>query len=546
MKLKSIAASLVAAAGVLSSLSACSGGAPQVPAADTVEVAPKDIASRVAVSASIDSREVIALSTALTSTVTDIAVHVGQPVQDGQIVARLDVSQLQRQLDAQQAQQLSADAAALNELERAQQQLGQQQDALNRGLNARLTQAETAQREAQLRYDDALATFEERKHQVDAGLDPAVMQQANAVDAARRNVNLVGLESVRANAVNHIAALLGQQDPLTPVIGILEADERYGGARSELDAAQRGYESALQAVDADLAAKQRAVGQAFQAKSDADVALEVTRLAVQQELATSASSVEQARRGREASQLAAEVGQNQLRVDIQSGEVRSPIDGVVTEVVAQRGGAAAGHLLTVADPNRLILTAKVNEVDAGKVQVGNEVTFTTPSTGVKQYRGRIAEISSVAAPQGGPEAPAGGQPPRPEFPVLIEVEGDTEGLRIGGTAKVQITTATAKEALTVPREAIIDAGGTYSVLVLSPVADKPGEFEVAEAPVTLGIVTDLEAEVHGIKEGVRVVKSPAAYRERIGQRVRVDEAVETGQTSSSESPEPTATAGGAQ
>ncbi len=520
-------------------LAACGGGAASVPDTDTVVLAPKDVVAKVSAAADIGSQEVVALTTTLTGPVTEVDVRIGQPVQEGQIVARVDTSGAQRQLDAQRAQQMSSDVATQNELQRAQQQLSQQQDALNRGLNGRITQAEAAQREAQLRYDDTLATFNHQKQLHEAGLTPEAVQQANAVDTARRNVTLAGLDSVRANAANFIAAFTQQVDGISPVVGILESDQRYTGAQRDLDAAQKAYDASLLGVNADLEAKQRAVAQAFQAKNDADIALEVTRLAVQQEIDASTATVDQAQRSLNASQAAAEVGQSQLRVDIASGEVRSPINGVVTEVLAQRGQPSSGHLATVADPNRLILTANVNEVDSGKVQVGNEVTFTTPSSGLKQYKGKVVDVSSVAAPAPGGADGAGQAPARPEFPVTIEVTGDTEGLRIGGTAKVQITTGTSKAALTVPREAIIDKDGTYSVLVLRPIDGSDTEFEVASADVTLGLITDLEAEVRGLEEGTRVIKTPGEYRDRIGQRVTVGPALDAPEEAPAETAEET-------
>ena len=218
-KLAVVCASVLAAL----SLAACGGGADVVPAADTVELAPKDVVSKVSASANIGSVEVVALTTTLTGPVTAIDVRVGQPVQEGQIIARVDTSNAQRELDAQRAQQMTSDVASQNELQRAQQQLGQQQEALNRGLNSRITQAEAAQREAQLLYDDALATFNHQKQLHESGLDPNIVQQANAVDAARRNVTLAGLDSVRANINNVVSALTSNIDQMGPVIGILEA-----------------------------------------------------------------------------------------------------------------------------------------------------------------------------------------------------------------------------------------------------------------------------------------------------------------------------------
>lgn len=500
-------------------MAACGSSVPEVPAADTVELEPKDVVSRVSASATIDSREVVALTTALTGPVTAIDVRVGQPVQEGQVLARVDTTSVQRELDTQRAQQMVSEATSQSQLQAAQQELNQKQEAMNRGLNPQIAQAQAAQRDADAALSEANASFQQRKAEVDAGLDARLFQQGNAVDAARRNITIAGLASVRANAVNFINALTGQVDQITPVVGILETDEAYKGARRELADAQRGYEIALHEVDADLEAKQRAVGQAYLAKSNADVALEVARLAAQQDLQASAAGVEQAQRGLDASRTAGAVGQGQLQVDLQNGEVRSPINGVVTNVVAQRGQPSSGHLLTVADPERLLLTTNVNEVDSGRIKVGNEVTFTTPSTGMKEFRGRVEDISPVAAPSaGGAEGPAQ-TPARPEFPVTIEVIGDKEGLRIGGSAKAQIVTGTARASLSVPRETIIDDNGKYSLLTLRDAGE--GEYEVTEVPVTLGLVTDLEVQVKGVDPQTRVLKNPGDYRSQVGQRVRV-------------------------
>lgn len=330
------------------------------------------------------------------------------------------------------------------------------------------------------------------------------------------------MESVRANLASHLAALAEQPDQISPVLGILESDDKYVSAERDLETAQQGFEHALFAVDADLATKQRAVAQAFNAKSEADLGVEVARFAAQQQVDTSASAVDQARRVRDASQQAAAIAESKLNVDIQSGEVRAPVNGVVTEVNAERGKAAGGHLLTVADPKKLVLHANVNEVDSGRVSAGDEVTFTTPSTGTNQFRGRVTEVSPVAAkPSSAAEGP-NTAPARPEFPVSIEVVGDTEGLRIGGSAKVQITTGTSKDTLTVPREAVIDHNGRYSILTLHEVEGGKQEFEIQESEVQLGIVTDLEAEVLGISEGTRVLRSPGEYRDRVGERVALD------------------------
>lgn len=511
---------------VLFGATACGFNSAQpVQSADTTVLAPKDVASKVPVTADIASAESTALTTHLTGPVKNVNVRVGQRVEAGQVVAVMDTSSVQREIDSQQAQQLTANAAAQNQVEQAQQQYQQFNDALQRGLNPQVTQAQAALAQAESALQDANAVFEERKAAVARGLDAGLLNQGQAVDNARRDLLTAAIDTVRNN-LGIFNSAMESTDPFAPLLGKLDADHRYSGANTNLNAAQKSYDAALNEVDVDLAAKQRAVAQAFRAKAEAAVGLEVAQLAAQQQLDTHAAAVAQAQRGLAASQNAGGQAISQLQVDVASGEVRAPLGGVVTEVAAKQGQPAQGYLLSVANPERMVLRAKVKESDSGKIAPGDEVSFTTPSTGMKKFKGRVVDVSAVAAPQGpaaGGEAGSAGASSRPEFPVEIEVLGDKQGLKLGGTAKVQIVTDAAKGALAVPREAVVDENGEYSVYSLRQV--KGDEYEVVKTPVQVGLISDFEVVVtgEGIDEGTRVLNKPADFRERVGQHVTVVE-----------------------
>ena len=256
--------------------------------------------------------------------VTALNVKVGQRVEAGQVVAVLDTSGVQREIDTQRAQQISADVAAQNQLEQAQQAYQQSSDAMQRGLNPQVTQAEAALRQADGQLQEATAVFEQRKKAVAAGLDSTLLTQAQGVDSARRDALTAALESVRGNH-GIFQSGMAQDDAVQPLLSKLEADERYRGAKHNLSAAQKAYDAALNDTDADLAAKQRAVAQAFDAKAEAAVGLEVAKLAAQQQLDSQAAAVQQAQRGVQAAQAAAGQSIAQLEVDVASGQVRAPV-----------------------------------------------------------------------------------------------------------------------------------------------------------------------------------------------------------------------------
>ena len=231
-------------------------------AADTTELAPRDVAAKVPVTATVEAATVTALTTHLTGPVTALNVKVGQRVEAGQVVAVLDTSGVQREIDAQRAQQISADVAAQNQLEQAQQAYQQSSDAMQRGLNPQVTQAEAALRQADGQLQEATAVFEQRKKAVAAGLDSTLLTQAQGVDSARRDALTAALESVRGNH-GIFQSGMAQDDAVQPLLSKLEADERFRGAKHNLSAAQKAYDAALNDTDADLAAKQRAVAQAL-------------------------------------------------------------------------------------------------------------------------------------------------------------------------------------------------------------------------------------------------------------------------------------------
>ncbi|NLA55743.1 MAG: HlyD family efflux transporter periplasmic adaptor subunit [Corynebacterium humireducens] len=259
------------------------------------------------------------------------------------------------------------------------------------------------------------------------------------------------------------------------------------------------------------------MAQAFEAKKEAAVALEVARLAVNQQLTTNAEAVDHAWRSMQAAQSATGQSVSRLQVDVAAREARAPLSGIVVAVGAEEGKAAAGPLVTVADPERLVLRATVNKVDSGKVSVGDEVTFTTPTTGGREYRGRVLTVSTVAEPPADPTA----RDTKPAFPVEIEVTGDVEGLRIGGTAKARITTDKVEGALAVPRDALTeDDKGQPAVLVLRP-RDK--EHVVELVPVTPGVTTDFEVTVTGLQAGDLVLNQAATHRNAVGEVVHVEE-----------------------
>lgn len=554
------------------------GSATVIPTSDYQVLKPKEFSSRVAVNGSVAPVKTANLYTHLTGPVSALDVRVGDHVNQDQLVAQIDVSNNQRELNKQLAEQNSGAVNTRNQIEQAQNQYNQYKDALDQGLNSQINQAEAALRNADGQFNDAVINFQIKDHDRATGRDPMIRDQANAVNAARTQALTASINAVRAGvdllyaAGNGAAAAGGGAGGAGGQAGGANGDQGQGqqgggiaglpgqgiangilngaDAINNLDSANRQLREAeatyldnLAKVDQEVAAAQRNVAGTFAAKREAATGLESAKLAADQQLSTYNQGVQQAIRAAEAGQLVSEQANSQLRYDISSSEIRAPFSGVVTNVAAEQGKAANGALLAVGDDSKLLVRADVKEVDVSKITPGLPVTFTTVGTGAKEFHGRVTSVSSVSGssqePSGGAQggggasaaAGAGGAggggasgsgTQKVTFPIEIEVTGERQGLLIGGTAKAQVITEKKANVLTVPRDAVFtNDKGEQCVLV---VAEDSGLKVVAERKVKVGSANDVDTIISGgdLKSGDTVLSNPDSYRSLVGQQVKLD------------------------
>ena len=554
------------------------GSATVIPTSDYQVLKPKEFSSRVAVNGSVAPVKTANLYTHLTGPVSALDVRVGDHVNQDQLVAQIDVSSNQRELNKQLAEQNSGAVNTRNQIEQAQNQYNQYKDALDQGLNSQINQAEAALRNADGQFNDAVINFQIKDHDRATGRDPMIRDQANAVNAARTQALTASINAVRAGvdllyaAGNGAAAAGGGAGGAGGQAGGANGDQGQGqqgggiaglpgqgiangilngaDAINNLDSANRQLREAeatyldnLAKVDQEVAAAQRNVAGTFAAKREAATGLESAKLAADQQLSTYNQGVQQAIRAAEAGQLVSEQANSQLRYDISSSEIRAPFSGVVTNVAAEQGKAANGALLAVGDDSKLLVRADVKEVDVSKITPGLPVTFTTVGTGAKEFHGRVTSVSSVSGssqePSGGAQggggasaaAGAGGAggggasgsgTQKVTFPIEIEMTGERQGLLIGGTAKAQVITEKKANVLTVPRDAVFtNDKGEQCVLV---VAEDSGLKVVAERKVKVGSANDVDTIISGgdLKSGDTVLSNPDSYRSLVGQQVKLD------------------------
>ncbi len=173
-------------------------------------------------------------------------------------------------------------------------------------------------------------------------------------------------------------------------------------------------------------------------------------------------------------------------------EIKSPIDGVVTERPQYPGELAAANqpLLTVMDLSKLIAKAHIAQTEAVSLKVGDAAELQLPGVDEK-VKGRVSLVSPAV------------DPGSTTIEVWVETTKPGSALKPGMTVQVQIAAATAKDALAVPVSAVYkNAGGTSFVLVAG--SDEKAHVKTVETGIKGGSEVQI---LSGIKEGEAVITS---------------------------------------
>lgn len=136
-------------------------------------------------------------------------------------------------------------------------------------------------------------------------------------------------------------------------------------------------------------------------------------------------------------------------------EIRSPIDGVVTDRPLYPGemAAAGTALLTVMDTSAVIAKAHIPQADAAALKVGDKGTMTVPGI-ADPIEGQVTVVSPALDPNS------------TTVEVWLEAKNPKQELKPGTSVQLSLTAQTVKDALVVPVSAVISAAdGTTAVML---------------------------------------------------------------------------------
>ena len=165
--------------------------------------------------------------------------------------------------------------------------------------------------------------------------------------------------------------------------------------------------------------------------------------------------------------------------------INSPMDGIVTRRNIEEGETAvvgtmnnAGTvLLTIADMSVIEAEVEVDETDIPTVVLGQDARVTIDAVPDRTFRGRVTEIGNSPIQATGNQGNT--QQQATNFKVVITLDEEVPDIRPGFTCTAEITTATRKQSISVPiqaltiREMLYDEKGQ---LIHEPPPPPPSRF----------------------------------------------------------------------
>ncbi len=191
--------------------------------------------------------------------------------------------------------------------------------------------------------------------------------------------------------------------------------------------------------------------------------------------------------------------------------VITPVSGIVSKKMINLGEVvtAGSPLITVIDPESIYISATIDEVDVGRIKLGQAVNIAIDAYPERIFEGLVSRVSPIVL---------GTRQESRTFEVRVAFKNkeDEQLVKPGMSADIEILTANLSDILYIPTQTIIDREGKKMVYVDSNSIAKLMEIEV-------GLSNWNYTEVRkGLTEGEKVIVTPDAPGLREGVKVRVE------------------------
>jgi HlyD family secretion protein len=216
---------------------------------------------------------------------------------------------------------------------------------------------------------------------------------------------------------------------------------------------------------------------------------------------------EQALKSAQGTRLSAEGKYRGAAAQLSYSEIKSPIDGVVTDRPLYVGDLATANqpLLTVMNISKLIAKGHIPQSEATQLKVGNPAQLKVPGLD-DPIEGKVTLVSPAL------------DPGSTTIEVWVEAKKPNPAMRPGITVQVAMTAKTVKDAVVVPAAAVYkNPEGNGNYVLVAGTDDK-----AHQKPVQVGIRNGEDAQIaSGINPGDPVITS-GGYAVPDGTKIKVE------------------------
>ena len=269
---------------------------------------------------------------------------------------------------------------------------------------------------------------------------------------------------------------------------------RAEAAQAVVRANQQQRQAELANAKADLERSQKLVDAGLIAKQDYDTKLTAYRIIESQMALTSAQG----------DQAAAE--RRELQIRMRQMRIVAPMSGYIAQRFVDVGAVVSPStpIVRLVNLSTLVTVANVPEAQVGKLRVGNRAVVHVDAFGERSFTGRIARIAPVLDPATRSAA------------VEVEIPNPTGALKAEMFARVNLDLGVERQAVLIPREALVYRGQQAGVYVVQA---KQPEFRPIETGTTQGQQVEV---LSNLTAGTRIVTRGAAMLAE-GDQIRVVE-----------------------
>ena len=503
----------------------------------TTVITKMDLQQCITVTGSVKSDESSdVLSELLNTEIKSVNVKVGDRVKKGDIIAVLDDTDLQQQLE--RAEKALASAKERNDIsisaakrmydtavsdkntnsQRGSRTVDYARDIYNKAVKNRddiynnYNEAISAREDAEKEAEQAAQTAAEASEAA-AALQTAIDDAKTSFKDVKSHYEAV-MENTEASEDEKSSAK-SAFDEASAAISQLEEQlkEANSAVKSATDYAKKAAETYTGALMAEkelkgsLSSVDNAVDEAKYGIETASDSKEETEHTFDSTIASSADNLKNAELSVDDTVADIEEQIRNIKKNIEKCTIKADIDGIITEVNVKAGETYNGTVIAVIqDDSSYKIEAAADQYDISKLEKGLPAEITVQAISRTPMKGTL---SFVAPTPQAPTLTADGSVNSTDYTIEASLDNKEDKLRLGMTAKLNIIVGESKDTLAVPESCIhTDDDGKCFIEVSGK------DNSVEKVYVECGLKNDYYTEISGsnVKEGMNVIV-PASEEE---------------------------------